>query len=199
MIDEQMRLVKEKVFAPVARPFLGVRPWVFSLLGLLMGVVAAVALWQQIYWLGFLLWFLNRAFDALDGSVARMAGEQSDFGGYLDILLDFATYALIPMGLALGRPLPENLIVLSFLLATFYVNAASWMYLAAILEKSRHIPGHRLTSVTMPTGIIGGTETIIFYTVFILFPAWLFWLFSLMAVLTALTVVQRLIWAAKHV
>ncbi len=199
MMDEQMRLVKERLFAPLARPFLGVRPWMLSLLGLLMGVAAAVALWQQLYWLALLFWFLNRAFDALDGSVARMTGEQSDFGGYLDILLDFATYALIPIGLALGRPLLENLIALSFLLASFYVNAASWMYLAAILEKQRHIPGHRLTSVAMPTGIIGGTETIIFYTAFILFPSWMLWLFSLMALLTALTVVQRLIWAARHV
>ena len=169
MCDEQMRRFKDMAFQPLARQMLRVPPWVFSVLGLLMGIAAAAALWQQAYGWGFLFWFLNRAFDALDGSVARLVGEQSDFGGYLDILLDFATYALIPIGLAWGRPLPENLLALSFLLASFYVNAASWMYLAAILEKHHHTPGHRLTTVTMPAGIIGGTETIIFYTAFIFF------------------------------
>jgi phosphatidylglycerophosphate synthase len=199
MIDEQMRLVKERVFAPLARLLVVVAPVWFSVAGLLMGVATAVALWQQLYGLGLLFWFLNRVFDALDGSVARLRGEQSDFGGYLDILLDFATYALIPIGLAAGRPLTENLIALSFMLASFYVNAASWMYLAAVLEKKRHVPGHRLTSVTMPVGIIGGTETIVLFTAFILFPQWQFWLFSLTAVLVTLTVVQRLVWAAKRI
>jgi phosphatidylglycerophosphate synthase len=192
-------LVKERVFAPLARLLVVVAPVWFSVAGLLMGVATAVALWQQLYGLGLLFWFLNRVFDALDGSVARLRGEQSDFGGYLDILLDFATYALIPIGLAAGRPLTENLIALSFMLASFYVNAASWMYLAAVLEKKRHVPGHRLTSVTMPVGIIGGTETIVLFTAFILFPQWQFWLFSLTAVLVTLTVVQRLVWAAKRI
>ncbi|GIK57462.1 MAG: CDP-alcohol phosphatidyltransferase family protein [Chloroflexi bacterium] len=199
MFDEQMRQVKEQVFHPLARPLLRIPPWVFSLLGLVMGLAAAAALWQQAYAWGLLFWFLNRVLDALDGSVARLVGEQSDFGGYLDILLDFATYALIPIGLAWGRPLPENLLTLTFLLASFYVNAASWMYLAAVLEKQRHIPGHRLTTVTMPAGIIGGTETILFYTAFILFPNYLAWLFGLMGLLTALTILQRVRWAARHI
>lgn len=199
MIDEQMRQVKERVFRPLARPFLHLPPWLFSLAGLFMGIATAVALWQQAYVWGLLFWTLNRILDGLDGTVARMAGEQSDFGGYLDILFDFAAYALIPIGLTLGRPLPENLIALSFLLASFYLNAASWMYLAAVLEKQRQAPSHRLTSVTIPRGLIGGTETILFYTAFMLFPAWLFWLFTVMAALTMATVTQRLLWAARNI
>jgi phosphatidylglycerophosphate synthase len=156
-------------------------------------------LWQQWYGVGLLFWLLNRVFDGLDGSVARMRSEQSDFGGYLDILLDFTTYALIPIGLAGGRPLTENWVALSFMLASFYVNAASWMYLADILEKQQHTRGQRLTSVTMPAGLIGGTETIVLFTAFILFPQWLFWLFSLTAVLVTATIVQRLLWANRYV
>ncbi|HUM67261.1 MAG TPA: CDP-alcohol phosphatidyltransferase family protein, partial [Chloroflexota bacterium] len=102
MFDERMRRAKDKAFTPLAHRLLAVPPWLFSVLGLLTGLAAAAALWQQQYAAGFALWFLNRAFDGLDGAVARARNRQSDFGGYLDIVVDFVVYAAIPVGLALG-------------------------------------------------------------------------------------------------
>lgn len=198
MFDERMRLVKDNVFQPMAQPLQTIPPWFFSVCGLIVGLGAALALWQQAYLLGFLLWFFNRVFDALDGAVARTSGAQSDFGGYLDIIIDFVVYAAIPVGLALGRMETAVTYSLLFLLGTFYVNGASWMYLAAILEKRSHQPADRLTSVTMPAGLIGGTETIIFYTAFIFFPSVLAWLFGLMGLLVVVTILQRLLWAIRH-
>ena len=198
MLDERMRLVKDTVFYPMAQPLRTIPPWLFSVLGLMMGLGAALALWQQVYWLGLLLWFFNRVFDALDGAVARTSGTQSDLGGYLDIVIDFVVYAAIPVGLALGRMETAVTYGLIFLLCAFYVNAASWMYLAAILEKRSQQRAERLTSVTMPAGLIGGVETIIFYTAFILFPGVLAWLFCLMGLLVLVTILQRLLWAIRH-
>lgn len=198
MFDERMRLVKDNVFQPMARPLQAIPPWLFSVLGLIAGVGAAIALWQQAYALGFGLWFLNRVFDGLDGAVARICDAQSDLGGYLDIVIDFVVYAAVPVGLALGRMETAVTYSLLFLLCTFYVNGASWMYLAAILEKRSHQPADRLTSVTMPAGLIGGTETIVFYSAFILFPGVLPWLFGLMGLLIVVTIVQRLLWAIRH-
>lgn len=207
MFDERMRLVKDMTFNPLARFVQRVPPWFFSVMGLLVGLATAVALWQQAYALGFLLWFFNRVFDGLDGAVARLRGLQSDFGGYLDILIDFVVYAAIPVGLALGvqnqavATSSGQAVTLSlvFLLFTYYINAASWMYLAAILEKRRAGNSDKLTTITMPAGIIGGTETIILYTAFIFFPAYLVWLFSLMGLLIIVTILQRLVWASRHI
>ena len=198
MFDERMRLMKDTVFHPMAQPLQAIPPWFFSVLGLIVGLGAAIALWQQAYLLGFLLWFFNRVFDALDGAVARTSGMQSDFGGYLDIIIDFVVYAAVPVGLALGRMETAVTYSLIFLLCTFYVNGASWMYLAAILEKRTHQHADRLTSVVMPAGLIGGTETIIFYTAFIFFPGVLPWLFSLMGLLVVVTIGQRLFWAIRY-
>ena len=198
MFDTVMRRVKEAVFVPLARPLRHLPPWLFSLISLVLGLAAAAALWRQTYGIGLVLWFFNRVFDALDGTIARLGNSQSDFGGYLDILIDFAVYAAIPIGLALGRPEMNTYLYLILLLAIFYVNGASWMYLAAILEKRTAVADAYETSVHMPEGIIGGTETILFYTAFILFPGWLDWLFGLMAGLTALTIIQRLVWAGRH-
>ena len=55
-----------------------------------------------------------------------------------------------------------------------------------------------LTSVTMPSGLIEGVETIVLFTLFLLFPAALVPLFSLMAVLVMVTVGQRMFWAKRH-
>ncbi len=200
MFDTQMRRVKDAVFRPLGRVFGRFSPTSLTLFALLLGVGTAVSLYFQLYLAAFFGWFFNRAFDALDGVVARQHGRQSDFGGYLDILADFAVYALIPVGLVLGRPSPAGFILLAVLLASYYVNAASWMYLAAILEKRAVGAAARgeQTAVTMPAGLIGGTETIIFYGLFILFPGWYLWLFGLLAGLVALTVGQRLVWAHRH-
>jgi phosphatidylglycerophosphate synthase len=200
MFDNTMRQVKEAAFRPFAVWFRKVPPIGLTLIALLFGLLAAGALGYQLYWLAFIAWFLNRAFDALDGEVARMQGIQSDFGGYLDILLDFVIYALLPIGLVLGQPSTVGYVALALMLAVFYVNAASWMYLSAILEKraaGAQVKGEQ-TSVTMPAGLIGGTETIIFFSMFIICHTWYIWLFALMSVLVGLTIGQRLIWAAKH-
>lgn len=200
MFDNTMRQVKETAFRPFARWFRNVPPVLLTLISLLFGLLAFAALLSQFYWLAFIAWFFNRAFDALDGVVARMQDSQSDFGGYLDILVDFIVYALVPIGLVLGQPSAVGFVALVLLLAVFYVNAASWMYLSAILEKravGSQAQGEQ-TSVTMPAGIIGGTETIIFYSLFIIFNHWFIWLFGLMAILVAVTIMQRLVWAARH-
>lgn len=198
MFDDRMRLMRDTVFHPMAQPLRAVPPWLFSVLGLVVGVFSAIALWQQAYLLGFLFWFFNRVLDALDGAVARTSGKQSDFGGYLDIVIDFVVYAAVPVGLALGRMETAVTYSLIFLLCTFYVNGASWMYLAAILEKRTHQHADRLTAVTMPAGLVGGTETIIFYSAFIFFPGVLAWLFGLMGLLVVVTILQRLLWAIRH-
>lgn len=197
MFDAPLRGVKERVFGLLARAgFVRVSPALLSLVGLVFGVATAVALAWQAYVAGFVFWFLNRFFDGLDGTVARQSGRQSDFGGYLDILLDFFVYALIPIALVLGRPSTANLLALTFLLATFYVNAASWMYLSSILEKrAAAAPTVGYTTVTMPDGLIGGVATILFYSLFILLPGYLMPLFVLMGGLVIVTILQRIWWA----
>lgn len=200
MFDDRLRNTKETIFIQIARLFglFVIPPAWLTAVALFIGLLCAVALAFGQLWLGFLLWVFNRIFDGLDGTVARIKQNQTDLGGYLDILGDFATYALVPIGLVIGQPSIPNFIALSFLLGSFYVNAASWMYLSAILEKRMQGKKDKKTSVTMPSGLVGGVETMIFYGAFILFPQWLVALFATMSILVVITVVQRLIWATRQ-
>lgn len=201
MIDKALRIPKEQVLTPIAARWLhDVHPNVVSLAGFGIGVAAAGAVWQQWYGWGLALWIANRVVDGLDGTAARVHGKQSELGGYLDILLDTLIYALIPSAIVLGMPSQAGWLSLLFLLISFYLNAASWMYLAALLEKRRlgAAAQGELTTVTMPTGLIEGTETVVFFTLFLLFPAAHVWLFSLMGLLVFATVAQRFRWTVQH-
>ena len=122
------------------------------------------------------------------------------FGGYLDILLDFVVYAALPIALYWSNQSNANALALALLLASFYVNSASWMYLSAVLEKRAAGATARgeLTTVTMPGGLVGGAETILFYSIFLIFPNALFWLFLLMAAAVMAGVFMRLRWARRN-
>lgn len=201
MFDAWLRALKDRLFAGVARRVGAVvHPNVVTLLAFGAGLLAAWAASERRYGVALLLWAVNRVLDGLDGSVARESGRASDVGAYLDILLDHVVYAAVPIGLALGDGGRPALVAALALVATFYVNAASWMYLAAVLERRGRGAAARgeRTAVTMPPGIVAGAETAVLYALFLLLPGHLVALFSLMAVLVLLTVAQRLAWAARH-
>lgn len=201
MIDKFLRAPKDQALAPIALCLApSIQPIAVTVAAFGVGVIAGLAVWQQAYSLGAGLWLLNRGLDGLDGTLARLRGAQSDFGGYLDMLLDTIIYALVPLALVLSMPSPGAWLALVALLISFYINYASWMYLAALLEK-RSLGAqarHERTTITMPAGIVEGAETVMFYTLFLLLPGAAIMLFWIMAALVLVTVGQRLVWAARH-
>ncbi len=198
VLDPIVRPLKDSFLRPLARRLRVLPPAVVTLLALVAGLGAAGFLAAGMFLSGLGLWFANRFLDGLDGVVARENGRQSDFGGYLDILADFVVYAAVPLGLVLGMGArPEQWLALVVLLSSFYVNTASWMYLAALLEKRSAGAATRgeSTSITMPDALVGGTETVVLFSLFILLPAYLVPLFWLMSALVGVSIVQRLVWA----
>ena len=192
MFDPELRIVKHRLLSPLAEK-ITVSATYLTGLGFAIGLLSVMFAWQGRYWLALMAWLLNRLFDGLDGEVARVKTQQSDWGGYLDILADFVVYALLPIGLMMSNTSLSGWFALAFMLACFYVNAASWMYLSALLEKRQATQS--LTSITMPKGLIEGTETIVMYCLFIVFHDFLAILYSLMALLVIITIFQRLSWA----
>ncbi|MDJ0756695.1 MAG: CDP-alcohol phosphatidyltransferase family protein [Ardenticatenaceae bacterium] len=200
MLDPSARIAKERVLTPLAALLSNVNPNVVTLISLFLGLVSVYAAWQGYYVVALVFWALNRLTDGLDGTMARNHEKQSDLGGYFDILGDFVVYSFLPVALVLSMPTSINFIALAVLLSIYYINTASWMYLGAILEKRMAGAAARgeMTTVSMPGGLIGGTETILFYGLFLLFPSLLAWLYFVFAGLIVFTVIQRLIWAIKH-
>ena len=201
MLDKMLRVPKEQILSPLARgPLRTLSPTTITLLAAVVGVAAGMAAWQQAYVPALAFWGVNRVLDGLDGTLARLQDAQSDLGSYLDIVLDHLSYVAIPLGLALANGTNAAFLALALLFASFYINGASWMYLAALLEKRRQgaTAQNELTSVTMPGGLIEGTETVVCYVLFLLLPGALVPLFGLMATLVVITAGQRIAWAVRH-
>ncbi|MCB0130320.1 MAG: CDP-alcohol phosphatidyltransferase family protein [Caldilineaceae bacterium] len=196
MRDMSLRAKKDEFMVPLARRLFGaVHPNTVSLIAMVVGLIAAVAILSEQYWIGLALWLLNRILDGLDGVVARVHDKQSDFGGYLDLLLDFVVYLTVPMAFVWVQPTPFNLWALVALVAVYVLNTLSWTVLSAMLEKRQRASARRLTSVEMPPGLIEGAETILFYTLFFLLSAYVGYLYLLFSGLVIFTVAQRVWWA----
>ena len=137
--------------------------------GFLIGLAAAAAIVGEFYALALLLILASRLCDGLDGAVARHTAN-TDRGGFLDIVLDFAFYAAIPLAFVLARP-EANAVAGALLLASFYVNGASFLAYAIIAAKrglATEVRGPK--SLYFTTGLAEATETIGVFCLFCLFP-----------------------------
>jgi phosphatidylglycerophosphate synthase len=224
MLDSAMRPVKDRLLAPVARTPIGrLPPVTISVVGLAASIGAALAAWQSIPVLAVALWLFGRVADGLDGAVARASGRSSDIGGLLDFVFDTIGYAVIPLGIAFGIDERGTWIATAVLLATFYLNAVSLGYVAALLEKRGHPPGSSAkcepssaeprstahvsahgrsateraspTSAVLPRGLVEGTETIVFFTLALAFTAAAATIWWVMAVAVLITALERVRWA----
>ena len=174
MIDARLRPVKDRVLDPVAARVPGaLTPLALSGIALGLGLAAAGAAGAGWSVVAVAAWLTGRVVDGLDGAVARQRGQASDVGGYLDIVLDTVVYAAVPLGVAAHLDERGAWIVVAVLLGAFYVNAVSWAYLSAVLEKRAvgAASTGESTTVTMPRGLVEGAETIVIFTVALAVPS----------------------------
>ncbi len=200
MFDQRLRVVKEAVLGPVTRPVARfVRPLVLSIAGVMLCVGAALAAWRGLLVPSVGLWLAGRLLDGLDGAVARQRGVASDLGAYVDTFLDTIGYAAVPLGVAASQHRAAVWAAAAVLLASFYLNTVSWMYLSALLEKRAQGASAtgEMTSVTMPRGLVEGAETIVLFTWFLLRPTAAVPLFFAMSVAVLIGAGQRLAWACR--
>jgi phosphatidylglycerophosphate synthase len=112
----------------------------------------------------------SRLADGLDGAVARSRGK-SDFGGYLDIACDFAFYAAIPLAFVLRDP-AANGVAGAFLLASFYINGATFLgYAILAAKRGMETTSRGEKSLYFTAGLLEGTETIAFFVLIAVWPS----------------------------
>lgn len=159
-----------------------------TLVGLLFGLGAAVLVAAGCSGLEVAaLVMASRLADGLDGAVAR-AGGKSDFGGYLDIVCDFAFYGAVPLAFVLADPL-ANGAAGAFLLASFYVNGATFLGYAILAERrGLETRSRGEKSLYFTAGLLEGTETILFFLLIVLLPSIFVpaaWIFGALCLVTA--------------
>ncbi len=169
----------------------GLRPWldpVFKRLGKVLaargvtangltftgfglGLGGAVAAGGGDFTMALMLFLSGRLLDGLDGAVARTTAK-TNWGGYLDIVLDFAVYAAVPLAFAFYQP-ADNALPAACLLAAIVINGSAFLAFAALAEQqglATAAQGDK--SLYFLAGLAEGTETIAVYAAFCLWPGW---------------------------
>lgn len=141
----------------------------WTLTGLAMGLVACASIAVESYAWGLFFLLLSRLIDGLDGAVARARGEVSAFGGYLDSVADYLFYGLVPLAFALADP--SNAIWAALLLASYAGTASSFLGFAVIAAaRGLETDAQGKKSFYYMAGLAEGTETILCYVFFCLWP-----------------------------
>jgi phosphatidylglycerophosphate synthase len=165
-----------------------------TLAGGAVGIGAGVAIGFRYYLLGLALVLLSRVLDGLDGAVAR-ATKQTDFGGYLDIVSDFAFYIAVPIGFGFADP--ANLPFALILVGSFTLTGISFLAYAVMAAKQgRETEAHGKKSFFYNTGLAEGTETIVTLGLMCLLPQYFAVIALIYSAMCVITVIQRTI-AAK--
>lgn len=177
----------------------GVHPWHLTVLGLLLGVGAAIAAGLAAWWWALALWVVGRVPDGLDGLLARRQGAASDHGGFIDVMADFAGYGAFVVGVAVGVPAAR--VACAVLLLMYYLNGSAFLAISGLAEKrsTQVVEGER--SLQFVAGLTEGTETVAAHALFALLGAlrpsavavavWVF------AGMVGVTVVQRVRFGAR--
>lgn len=193
MFDARLRPLIDPPLNAAARRLVtfGISANMLTLAGAVVGVAAAIAISRQCYMSALLLIIVNRLLDGLDGPVARLKGA-SEFGGYLDILCDFLFYVSVPV--AFGIASAANRLPALLLVAAFTLTAVSFLAFAAIAARMGEGDNqHGKKAFIYSTGVMEGGETIIFFIIMCVFPAYFPILAQLFAALCMLTVLQRVL------
>lgn len=198
MLDTPLRRhidpIMDTIAVRLAR--LGVGANDVSILGFIIGVFAFFFLIFHFWLIGLFLIFASRVCDGLDGAIARQT-QPTDFGGFLDIVLDFAFYGLIPVAFILADP-SSNSIAGGILLLSFYINGSSFLTYALMCEKRDIDPeAYGKKSFFYSTGLTEASETLIAFTLFCLFPSWFSILACLFSLMVFYTTVIRILMARQ--
>jgi phosphatidylglycerophosphate synthase len=141
-----------------------------TIAGFALGMLGAVLVALDRPLVGLALFLAGRIADGLDGAIARRRGI-SDFGGFLDIVLDFIVYASFVLAFAIRDP--AHALAAAVLLASFLTTGTAFLARAIMEAKGGRTSTYAgRKSLYCAAGIAEGFETIVALSLMALAPAW---------------------------
>ena len=189
MLDQKLNFVFKPVLTKFAIILLKyeILPNQITLFSFILGVFCFIFLSLGMVYTALIFFILNRFFDGVDGTLARLK-KPTDLGGFYDIISDFLIYSLLPFGFILFDN--NNFLSMSLLLTSFIGTCATFLTTAWIFEKKKiKIVQLSKKSFFYSEGLIEGTETIILFIFMFVFyevANLIAWIFALLCFLTAI-------------
>src|SRR5688572_7219910 len=131
MVLDRFRTTLHWLLVPLGKAFRRVPPDVFSWASLAVAALGGIAFWQsdpssaglRLLWAGWACVLLNSVLDLLDGKVAKLTGQATPRGDYLDHAIDRFSDTLFLLGVAFSSwvRLEIGVLALVFTLLTSYM------------------------------------------------------------------------------
>ena len=197
MIDTKLNKFLKPTLNEIAKLLIkfGFKANFVTFAGFFSGLCCFYFIINSLFLLAIIFLFLNRLFDGLDGAIARLNGE-TDIGAFYDIILDFIFYSLFPIAFIF---LDLNYSYsICFLLLSFVATQTTFLASAWIIEKNKISisDGHK-KSFFYSGGITEGFETIICFTLMLLFHEFIDYIAYIFGVLCWITFFCRVIFVKK--
>lgn len=196
MIDAQLRKYIEPPLNKIAKLLhnTNITANQVTIAGFLLGLTVIPLLALHHYVAALVIILLNRLADGLDGAIARQRGI-TDFGGYLDIVLDFIFYSAVIFGFSLAQP--DQAVFGALLIFSFIGTGSSFLALSIFAAKRNISTSLRGTkSIYYLGGLTEGTETILVFGLMCLFPQWFWLIASIFSFFCWMTTITRI--ATSH-
>ena len=197
MFDRKLQYITQKPLIFISKLFLkNINPIQMTLLGFVIGILMCVLTFFQFYVFALIMLILNRLCDGLDGTMARLT-TPTPLGGYLDIVSDFTIYSgfVLAFGFSNSSYTTLSMILLFLYIGTgttFLAKAAIQTQLDKISETNDAIEGLP-KSFHYTSGLVEGTETIIFMVLCLLFSNFFILISIIFGILCFITFISRVI------
>ncbi|OQY44825.1 MAG: hypothetical protein B6242_11825 [Anaerolineaceae bacterium 4572_78] len=199
MLSQLVRKHSKIILEPIARfiSWTGFSPNFITVIGFLLTVGVAIVLASGYFQIGGILIIIAAAFDALDGTLARMIGRTSKFGAFLDSTLDRFSEAVIFFGI---------LVHLSFLQPYMFETQIQLLLIYATMVGSLMVSYTRARAegigISPKDGILTRFERVTLLIIgLVLYPLTnkmsLAVVLCIMAIFTNVTAVQRMLIVRK--
>ena len=197
MIDTKLNKFLKPTLNEIAKLLIkfGFKANFVTFVGFFFGLCCFYFIVNSLFLLAIIFLFLNRFFDGLDGAIARLSSE-TDIGAFYDIILDFIFYSLFPIAFIFVDL--NYSYSICFLLLSFVATQTTFLASAWIIEKNKISisDGHK-KSFFYSGGITEGFETIICFTLMLLFHEFIDYIAYIFGVLCWITFFCRIIFVKK--
>ena len=166
-----------------------------TLVGFIFGIIMCFLIYFQLFDLALIFLIFNRICDGLDGVMARLTSPTPS-GGYFDIVADFIIYAGFVLSFGLSDP--NKLLICALLLFSFIGTGTTFLAKAAIqnqVDQNKHLINQENEinkSFHYASGLIEGTETILFMILCLIFPFYFNLIGFIFFILCLITIVSRI-------
>ena len=192
MIDSFLIKRSKKATDFIAKQFikLSISAKQVTLFGLISAIICFILIINNQYKVAIIFIIINRFFDAIDGSIARITKTDNKSGAFFDIIADFIFYGSIPLAISISRT--DLYFETSLMLYAMFLNGSSFLIFALLTKKSSN-KYYKKKGFYYSIGLIEASETTLVFITMLIFTTVLSRLAVLFSLLLFMSFIIRVL------